>query len=80
MEKPAVGIVMGSQSDLRIMKEAAEFWKRWELLTNSPLFPPTALPFEWLTSYEHRQEPAESACNHRRRGWSRSSTWQLAPQ
>jgi len=25
MEKPAVGIVMGSQSDLRIMKEAAEF-------------------------------------------------------
>ena len=25
MEKPAVGIVMGSQSDLKIMKEAAEF-------------------------------------------------------
>jgi len=25
MEKPVVGIVMGSQSDLRIMKEAAEF-------------------------------------------------------
>jgi 5-(carboxyamino)imidazole ribonucleotide mutase len=25
MEKPAVGIVMGSQSDLKIMKDAAEF-------------------------------------------------------
>ena len=45
MEKPAVGIVMGSQSDLRLM--------------NLPLSPRIALPLEWL-SMQHRHEPAES--------------------
>ncbi|MFN7260745.1 MAG: AIR carboxylase family protein, partial [Cyclobacteriaceae bacterium] len=31
MSKPIVGIIMGSQSDLKIMKEAADFLEELEI-------------------------------------------------
>jgi len=42
MTKPVVGIIMGSQSDLRVMKEAAEILEEW------------SIPFELTVVSAHR--------------------------
>jgi phosphoribosylcarboxyaminoimidazole (NCAIR) mutase len=47
MSKPVVGIIMGSQSDLKIMKEAAEFLEELEYPSNSQWFLRIAHPNAW---------------------------------
>lgn len=58
MSKPLVGIIMGSQSDLRIMKEAAEFLEEMRI------------PFEITIVSAHRtpHRMVEYATNARGRG------------
>ncbi|TXH28203.1 MAG: 5-(carboxyamino)imidazole ribonucleotide mutase [Cyclobacteriaceae bacterium] len=58
MSKPVVGIIMGSQSDLKIMKEAAEFLEE------------LAVPFELTVVSAHRtpQRMADYANSARSRG------------
>ncbi len=58
MSKPVVGIIMGSQSDLRIMKEAAEFLEEINI------------PYELTVVSAHRtpQRMIEYATGARRRG------------
>ena len=58
MSKPVVGIIMGSQSDLRIMKEAAEFLDE------------LSIPYELTVVSAHRtpQRMVEYATQARKRG------------
>lgn len=58
MNKPVVGIIMGSQSDLKIMKEAAEFLEELNI------------PFELTVVSAHRtpQRMADYASSARSRG------------
>jgi 5-(carboxyamino)imidazole ribonucleotide mutase len=58
MNKPVVGIIMGSQSDLKIMKEAAEFLEELNI------------PFELTVVSAHRtpQRMADYASTARARG------------
>lgn len=58
MSKPLVGIIMGSQSDLKIMKEAAEFLEEMNI------------PFELTVVSAHRtpQRMADYATQARNRG------------
>ena len=58
MSKPVVGIIMGSQSDLRIMKEAAEFLDELKI------------PYELTVVSAHRtpQRMVEYALQARKRG------------
>ncbi len=58
MNKPVVGIIMGSQSDLKIMKEAAEFLEELNI------------PFELTVVSAHRtpQRMADYASTARSRG------------
>lgn len=58
MKKPVVGIIMGSQSDLKIMKEAAEFLEELNI------------PFELTVVSAHRtpQRMADYASSARSRG------------
>ncbi|QLH33152.1 MAG: 5-(carboxyamino)imidazole ribonucleotide mutase [Cyclobacteriaceae bacterium] len=58
MSKPVVGIIMGSQSDLKIMKEAAEFLEELKI------------PFELTVVSAHRtpQRMADYATTARTRG------------
>jgi len=58
MSKPLVGIIMGSQSDLKIMKEAAEFLEELNI------------PFELTVVSAHRtpQRMADYASSARSRG------------
>ncbi len=58
MSKPVVGIIMGSQSDLKIMKEAAEFLEELNI------------PFELTVVSAHRtpQRMADYASSARSRG------------
>jgi 5-(carboxyamino)imidazole ribonucleotide mutase len=58
MSKPVVGIIMGSQSDLKIMKEAAEFLEELKI------------PFELTVVSAHRtpQRMADYASSARARG------------
>jgi len=58
MSKPVVGIIMGSQSDLKIMKEAAEFLEEM------------SIPFELTVVSAHRtpQRMADYANAARGRG------------
>ncbi|MBK8289982.1 MAG: 5-(carboxyamino)imidazole ribonucleotide mutase [Flammeovirgaceae bacterium] len=58
MSKPLVGIIMGSQSDLKIMKEAAEFLEELDV------------PFELTVVSAHRtpQRMADYASSARKRG------------
>lgn len=58
MSKPIVGIIMGSQSDLKVMKEAAEFLME------------LAIPFEVTIVSAHRtpQRMVEYATNARSKG------------
>lgn len=58
MSKPIVGIIMGSQSDLKIMKEAAEFLEELKI------------PFELTVVSAHRtpQRMADYASSARARG------------
>ncbi len=58
MNKPIVGIIMGSQSDLKIMKEAAEFLEE------------LSIPFELTVVSAHRtpQRMADYASSARSRG------------
>jgi 5-(carboxyamino)imidazole ribonucleotide mutase len=58
MKKPLVGIIMGSQSDLKIMKEAAEFLEAMNI------------PFELTLVSAHRtpQRMADYAASARTRG------------
>jgi 5-(carboxyamino)imidazole ribonucleotide mutase len=58
MSKPVVGIIMGSQSDLKIMKEAAEFLEELDI------------PFELTVVSAHRtpQRMADYASSARARG------------
>ncbi len=58
MSKPVVGIIMGSQSDLRIMKEAAEFLDELKI------------PYELTVVSAHRtpQRMMEYATQARKRG------------
>jgi len=58
MKKPLVGIIMGSQSDLKIMKEAAEFLESMNI------------PFELTVVSAHRtpQRMADYAASARSRG------------
>jgi 5-(carboxyamino)imidazole ribonucleotide mutase len=58
MKKPLVGIIMGSQSDLKIMKEAAEFLESMHI------------PFELTVVSAHRtpQRMADYAASARSRG------------
>ncbi|MBL7873214.1 MAG: 5-(carboxyamino)imidazole ribonucleotide mutase [Cyclobacteriaceae bacterium] len=58
MRKPVVGIIMGSQSDLKIMKEAAEFLEELNI------------PFELTIVSAHRtpQRMADYASSARSRG------------
>ncbi len=58
MNKPLIGIIMGSQSDLKIMKEAAEFLEE------------LGIPFELTVVSAHRtpQRMAEYASSARSRG------------
>ncbi len=58
MNKPVVGIIMGSQSDLKIMKEAAEFLEE------------LGIPFELTVVSAHRtpQRMADYAVSARSRG------------
>jgi 5-(carboxyamino)imidazole ribonucleotide mutase len=58
MSKPVVGIIMGSQSDLRIMKEAAEFLDELKI------------PYELTVVSAHRtpQRMVEYATQARKRG------------
>jgi 5-(carboxyamino)imidazole ribonucleotide mutase len=58
MSKPIVGIIMGSQSDLKIMKEAAEFLEDMKI------------PFELTVVSAHRtpQRMADYASSARSRG------------
>jgi len=58
MSKPVVGIIMGSQSDLKIMKEAAEFLEELKI------------PFELTIVSAHRtpQRMADYASSARARG------------
>jgi 5-(carboxyamino)imidazole ribonucleotide mutase len=58
MSKPVIGIIMGSQSDLKIMKEAASFLEEINI------------PFEVTVVSAHRtpQRMVEYATNARKRG------------
>jgi len=58
MSKPVIGIIMGSQSDLKIMKEAAEFLEE------------IGIPFELTVVSAHRtpQRMADYAASARSRG------------
>ncbi len=58
MSKPVVGIIMGSQSDLKVMKEAAEFLEE------------QSIPFELTVVSAHRtpQRMADYASSARTRG------------
>ena len=58
MNKPLIGIIMGSQSDLKIMKEAAEFLEE------------LGIPFELTVVSAHRtpQRMADYASSARSRG------------
>lgn len=58
MSKPVIGIIMGSQSDLKIMKEAAEFLEEM------------GIPFELTVVSAHRtpQRMADYAASARSRG------------
>ena len=58
MSKPVVGIIMGSQSDLKVMKEAAEFLQEIKI------------PFELTVVSAHRtpQRMVEYASSARARG------------
>lgn len=58
MSKPVVGIIMGSQSDLKVMKEAAEFLEELNI------------PFELTIVSAHRtpQRMVEYASTARKRG------------
>jgi 5-(carboxyamino)imidazole ribonucleotide mutase len=58
MSKPVIGIIMGSQSDLKIMKEAAEFLEELKV------------PFELTVVSAHRtpQRMADYATSARSRG------------
>jgi 5-(carboxyamino)imidazole ribonucleotide mutase len=58
MKKPVVGIIMGSQSDLKIMKDAAEFLEEFDI------------PYELTVVSAHRtpQRMVEYASSARKRG------------
>jgi 5-(carboxyamino)imidazole ribonucleotide mutase len=58
MKKPVVGIIMGSQSDLKIMKDAAEFLEEFDI------------PYELTVVSAHRtpQRMTEYASSARKRG------------
>ncbi|MBX2913878.1 MAG: 5-(carboxyamino)imidazole ribonucleotide mutase [Cyclobacteriaceae bacterium] len=58
MSKPVIGIIMGSQSDLKVMKEAAEFLEEMQV------------PFELTVVSAHRtpQRMADYATSARTRG------------
>ncbi len=48
MTKPVVGIIMGSQSDLKVMRQAAEFLEEMKILSRSRSYRHIARRHAWF--------------------------------